>query len=217
MSANERKDWGDNGITPERIERTRAKLLRNAEIMETNAAKYAECGGALAVLKKSDGKKITRRLFDSLAVAWGAERIESQWGGGHYWRGLEWEDDTLISRHFNVIIKAEKCGWRMELPIKHDGAHNLDADTTIAEWGKLAAQWREWARGNRAAAGCVDFAAAEYNAIWARARAALAEIEKRCKWSGLVSAEITVLCAFEGDVYDRLNPFRWHENKAIED
>lgn len=215
MSANERKDWGENGITPERTAKAAAELLHHAEIMERNAAKYAECPAARVVLEKANGKKITRRLYDALAKAWGAERVKNIWGD-HFWRGLEWENETLISRHVCVKIKTG-CGWRQDLPIKFDACEDLDAAATIAEWNRLAAQWRELARGNRAAAECVEFAAAEYNAIWARARAACAEIAKRCGASGLTSPEITVLCAFGGDVYDRLNSFRWHEDKAIKD
>lgn len=214
MSANDCRDCGDNGITSERVTRAKSKLLNAAAAMESNATKYAECPAARAVLEKANGKKITRRLYDALAKAWGAERVETRWSG-HYWRGLEWSDETFLSRHFHVKIDTN-CGFRQELPLKHDGCL-LNSAATIAEWDKLAAQWREWARGKRAAAECVEFAAAEYNAIWARARAACAEIEKQCRPSGLINPEITVLCAFGGDIYDRLNAFRWHESKAVED
>jgi len=215
MSANDCRDRGDNGITTERAQRAKSKLLRNAETMEGNASRYAECKAARIVLEKANGKKITRRLYDALAKAFGAERTNDPWGG-YSWRELEWSDETFVTRHFSIKIKTE-CGWRQELPLVHDGAHNLDAMATIEEWGKLAKQWREWARGSRAAADCVEFAASEYNAIWTRARAVLAEIERRCKEAGLISPEITVLCAFNGDVYDRLNVFRWYENKKITD
>ncbi len=215
MSAEVKKDWGENGITPERTVRTKAELLRNAEIMEGNAAKYAECLEAREVLKKADGKKITRRLYDKLCAAFGAERIDYQWGG-HGWRGFTWKDETFIDRHFSIKAPNDGCGYLFDMPIKGDSCDCLDAAATVAEWDKLAEQWRGWARGNRAAAECVEFAASEYNAIWARARAACAELERRCKDSGLINAEITILCAFDGDIYDRINPFRWHESKAID-
>ena len=72
------------------------------------------------------------------------------------------------------------------------------------------------ARGDRAAAGCIDWAAKEYNELHARARRFLGELEKRLD-GAVINPEIKILCAFGGDVYDRVNPFRWHESKCWED
>ena len=208
-----RRDWGENGITEERTQAAKNKLLKSAEILETNAARYLESEAARAVIRKADGKKVTRRLYDALALAWGVEKIESQWGG-HYWDGLSWKNDQTWERAAEIEIDTE-AGWRQRVLVKGESGE-CDAAATLAEWDKEAASWRKWARGERAAAGCVEFAAAGYNEIAKQARALLDEIARRLDGEVTGSPEITVLCSFSGDVYDRINPFRWHEQNKIE-
>ena len=209
-----RRDWGENGITEERARAAAEKLLASAVALETNAERYAKSEAARAVLRRFDGKKVTRRLFDALAVAWGAERIEHTWGGGHSFRGLEWKGDETWE-HVAAVEIESAASWRQTLDIKGDGGE-LDAAATVAAWDACAAQWVAWARGDRAAAGCIDWAAKEYNELHARARQFLGELEKRLE-GAVINPEIKVLCAFGGDVYDRVNPFRWHESKCWED
>ena len=201
-------------ITTERTQAAKNKLLKSAEILETNAARYLESEAARAVIRKADGKKITRRLYDALALAWGVEKIESQWGG-HYWDGLSWKNDQTWERAAEIEIDTE-AGWRQRVLLKGGEGGECDAAATLAEWDKEAARWRKWARGERAAAGCVEFAAAGYNEIAKQARALLDEIARRLDGEVTGNPEITVLCAFSGDVYDRINPFRWHEQNKIE-
>ena len=208
-----RRDWGENGITEERARFAAEKLLTSAAALETNAERYAKSEAARAVLRRFDGKKVTRRLFDALAAAWGAERIEHTWGGGHSFKGLEWKNEETWERVAAVEIDSA-ASWRQVLDLKGDGGE-LDAAATVSEWDKCAAQWVAWARGDRAAAGCIDWAAKEYNELLARARQFLEEIEKRIG-DDVINPQIKVLCAFGGDVYDRVNPFRWHESKAFE-
>lgn len=69
---------------------------------------------------------------------------------------------------------------------------------------------QRWADHRAAAATKVSAAAKAYNKIEAAA-VKLAEVDLG---GGPDGFEITVLCAFGGDIYDRINPFRWHERNA---
>jgi len=205
-------DWGENGITPERVTWAKTTLLANAEEHEQKAARYIT-EKALNVLKAADGKIITRRLFDKLAAAWGVEKTENPFGGYRY-PGLTWGDEkSYFGRKFEIEI-AGKSGYRYCLELVHDGGA-LDAVRTVAKWTEEAERWRTWARENRACAGCIEFAAAEYNAIHAHARKLMEALHGRLG-KEIINPEISVLCAFGGDIYDRLNPFRWHESKSWE-
>lgn len=213
-SAETRKDWGENGITPERVTWAKAMLLANAEEHEQKAARYIT-EKALDVLKAADGKTITRRLFDKLAAAWGVEKAANMWGGFHY-PGLRWSDEkSYFGRKYKIEIESTS-GYLYRLELIHDGG-TLDAGRTVAKWTEEAERWRKWARENRACADCIEFAAAEYNAIHAHARKLMEALHGRLDGEGIINPEISVLCAFKGDIYDRLNPFRWYESKCWQD
>ena len=154
------------------------------------------------------------RLYVPMARAMGCE--EKEYEGKPWFPGAKFEfgyaPAPLIGRDVPQLRMNVCEGWgTFEIPLicDCDGRHLLDAEKTREAWAKVMGLRKKWAEERVLAAGKVSMAAKAYNKI----EAAAVKLAEKDLGTGPTGLEITVLCAFGGDIYDRVNSFRWHELK----
>lgn len=199
-------------ITKERIKKAKAKLLREAKQINEHIALMKKLSES-DFLDKNNGKKVNARFHAPMARAMGCEEKECD--------GKPWFPDTeftfsympapLIGSRDVPQLKMNVCeGWgKFEIPLicNVDNGYFLDAAKTREAWTKIMGLRKKWADDHALAASKVSMAAKAYNKI----EAAAVKLAEKDLGTGPTGLEITVLCAFGGDIYDRINPFRWHE------
>jgi hypothetical protein len=203
-------------ITKERIEKTKAKLLREAKQINEHIALMKKLSES-DFLDRNNGKKVNARFHAPMARAMGCE--EKEYDGKPWFPNTEFTFSympaPLSGRSDVPQLKMKVCeGWgQFEIPLicDWDNGYLLDAAKTREAWEKVMELRQKWADHRAAAVTKVSAAAKAYNKIEAAA-VKLAEVD--LQGAGPDGFEITVLCAFGGDIYDRINPFRWHEQNA---
>lgn len=198
-------------ITEERIKKAEHKLIMEAKQIATHATllqKFMESD----FLDKQDGKIANARLLVPMARAMGCE--ESEYQGKPWFPNASFAFGYLPAplhngRKDNPQLKMHVCsGWGdFEVPLicEYRNGYRIDGTATRAAWAKIIELRRSWAADQERAASKLKKAAAGYNKI---------EKEAVSLLESLGCDKIHTLRAFGGDIYDRLNPFRWHEQKA---
>lgn len=205
-------------ITKERMERAKGKLLGNAEKINQHIAKVR---GIMEsdFLAKWNGKAVTIRVARDLATRYGLEEIRYRDGSTAFkdasW-GIDYTPPPLYGRGYVLNIAVCKGWGDFGIPIFVNESNVLqargdrfNAEATKDAWRQVLALMQDWADKETEAAGYIEMAAKKYNEI---ERAAV-DLVKAVKGSGRLGLETTVLSAFGGDIYDRINPFRWNETK----
>lgn len=198
-------------ITKERIKKAKAKLLREAKQINEHIALMKMLSES-DFLDRNNGKIVNARLYAPMARAMGCE--EKEYDGKPWFPDAEFEfgfaPAPLSGRDVPQLRVAVCEGWgTFEIPLicDCDGRHLLDAEKTREAWTKIIGLRKEWADDRVLAASKVSMAAKAYNKI----EAAAVKLAEKDLGTGPNGLEITVLCAFGGDIYDRINPFRWRE------
>lgn len=194
-------------ITANRIEKAKANLAHQIEELRGHVTKVRamiDCG----LLEKLDGKHVNARLVGVIAPAYGL-KAETLWDGKTAYLEMTYSPARFYNEPSKVEIKIPLEGWGdYELPIcKKPDTEKCDAEATRAEWVRRCEAVTAWAEERERALACIDEVARAYNEIEEKARALIASLE-----DGSINAEITTLCAFKGEVYKRLNAFRWNES-----
>lgn len=203
-------------ITKERIAKTKAHLEREAEQINEHIAKVRAIADS-GFLEKHDGKEVNGRFHALLARAYGCE--EKEFDGKPWFPGTEFTfgyAPAPLTGSGIPQLRMEVCkDWgKFEIPLmcRYERGNKLDAKATREAWDKILELRQKWATKQAECAKLVAKAAAKYNKI---EKAAVELVE----WlgTGPDGSDITTLCAFGGDIYDRVNPFRWREqNKEVE-
>ena len=199
-------------ITKERIAKAKAKLEREAAQINDHIARVRAIADS-GFLEKHAGKVVNGRFHALLARAYGCEE--------KVFDGKPWFPDTSFEHGYMPApltgrgvpqLCVDVCkGWgSFEIPLvcDYNQGEKLNAKATREAWEKILELRQKWADKQAECAKLVAKAAAKYNKI---EEAAVALV----KWlgDGPDGSEITTLCAFGGDIYDRVNPFRWHEKE----
>lgn len=205
-------------ITNERIETARAKLEGEAAAIRKHCDKLREIAAG-PLLDNQEGKQVNARLLPKFAEAYGIGKGET-WNGKIYYPGARWSDEycaPLNCGRVPCFVVEQVCkGWGIfPVPVICRDVDRLDAAATREAWGKVIELRLNWAKQHETAARLLERSAEIYNKIEREACALVSWLEDEGKKAnaGTWSPEITTLCAFGGDIYDRLNPFRWHEQK----
>lgn len=204
-------------ITPERIERARAKLLGEAAAIRQHCEKVREIAAG-PLLDKQDGKTANARLYPLFAEAYGCEKAEN-WQGKTYYPGARWSMEYCAPLNCGqvpcFVLEGVCKGWGIfPLPLICRDGDRLDAKATREAWEKVIELRAKWVLERETAAKMLDRAAEVYNRVEREVMELCAWMEAEAeKVPEFYNPEITTLCAFGGDIYDRLNPFRWHEQK----
>jgi len=200
-------------ITKERIEKAKAKLLREAKQINEHIEAMKRLSES-DFLDRNSGKIVNARLYAPMARAMGCE--EKEYDGKPWFPGAKFEfgyAPAPLSGKDVPQLQMDVCeGWcKFEIPLMCDGGgrHLLDAEKTREAWAKVMGLRKKWAEERVLAAGKVSMAAKAYNKI----EAAAVKLAEKDLGTGPDGLAITVLCAFGGDIYDRVNPFRWYEQK----
>ena len=197
-------------IIKERIKKAKAHLLLEAKQIEDHIARVRKIAES-DFLDKQEGKTVSGRLFEPMARAYGIEGEKSRLSGGKPYFpnasfGADYMPAPLTGRDIPQL-KIKVCqGWGdFGIPlICHKDSDRLDAAATREAWEKILELRQKHADELKMAAKKVNEAARVYNKVEAMVKSFFIKV------GGI---EITTLCAFGGDIYDRLNPFRWHEDK----
>lgn len=203
-------------ITKERIKKAKAHLLLEAKQIEDHIAKIRDMAKD-KFLDQWNGKVVNRRIYAPMAKLYGCE--EKKLANGE----TIFPNSIFTSGYMPAPLgpgrsdvpqmKVKVCeGWGdFEIPIicEWDGGYHLKAAETRDAWEKIIELRQKWADDRKNAASMVAKSASVYNKIEKEVLKLMDLL--RIGPNGL---EITTLCAFGGDIYDRLNPFRWHEQKA---
>lgn len=205
-------------ITKERAERAKSKLLENASKINQHIAKVREIMES-NFLAKWNGKAVNIRVGRDLAARYGLEEIKYRDGSTSF-EGGKWGIDYLPAPLHNrgYVLNIEVCkGWGdFGIPIFVNESNILqargdrfNAEKTKEAWEQVLTLMQEWADKEAEAASYIEIAANKYNEIEKSA----VGLVKAVKGSGRLGLEITVLSAFGGDIYKRINPFRWTEHE----
>lgn len=204
-------------ITKERTKRAKSKLLGNAEKINQHIAKVREIMEG-DFLTKWNGKAVTIRVARDLAARYGLEEIQYR-DGSTAFKGASWGIDYLPAplRGRGYVLNVEVCkGWGdFGIPIFVNESNILqargdrcNAEATKDAWEQVLTLMKDWADKDTEAAGYIEMAAKKYNEVEKKA----VELLNAVKGPDRLGFETTVLSAFGGDIYERINPFRWHEN-----
>lgn len=198
-------------ITKERIKKAKAHLLLEAKQIEDHIARVRKMSEG-DFLDKQEGKTVSRRLLDPMAKAYGIEGEKSRLTSGEtFYPNARFCADYApapLTGSGVYQLQITVCqGWgAFGIPlICHIGSDRLDAAATREAWEKILELRQKHADERKMAAEKVDKAARIYNKVEKMVKTLLED--------ELVDIEITTLCAFGGDIYERLNPFRWSEDK----
>jgi hypothetical protein len=203
-------------ITKERAERAKSKLLENADKINRHIAKVREIMES-DFLTKWNGKVVNIRVGRDLAARYGLEEILLS-DGSTLFENARWGIDYLPSPLYNrgYVLQVEVCkGWGdFGIPIFVNESNILqargdrfNAEATKDAWERVLTVMQDWADKEAEAAGYIEMAAKKYNEI----EKAAVDLVNAVKSSDRLGLEITVLSAFGGDIYERINPFRWSE------
>lgn len=203
-------------ITKERIKKAKDYLMKVAGQIEDHIARVRKIAES-DFLDKQEGKTVSRRLFEPMARAYGIEGEKSRLSGGElYFPNATFSYDYMpapLTGRDVPQLKIKVCqGWgAFGIPlICHKDSDRLDAAATREAWEKILELCQKHADERKRAAKKVDKAAQIYNKVEAMVKPFLEEELGGNKVDGIA---ITTLNAFGGDIYDRLNVFRWHEEK----
>lgn len=205
-------------ITKERAERAKSKLLDNADKINKHIAKVREIMES-DFLTKWNGKAVNIRVGRDLAARYGLEEIHYRDGSTSFKGGM-WGIDYLPAPLHNrgYVLNVEICkGWGdfgipifvNESNILQTRGDRFNAEATKDAWEKVLTLMQSWADKETEAAGYIEIAANKYNEVEKTA----VDLVNTIKGSGRLGLEITILSAFGGDIYDRINPFRWDEHR----
>lgn len=199
-------------ITDERKDKARQKLIGEADAIENHCDRLLSIM-ASDFLRKWNGKVVNRRIYAPLARKYGLQETILR-NGEPWFRDVSFEMDywpaPLSSNGGKVWqVKIEVCkGWgKFGVPLATDNNGRLDSAETIVAWNKIIDLCRKWAFERRGAAEMVYRVAIVYNEIEKK----VLEFFETEFVGGNLGRETTVLCSFGGDIYDRLNAFRWKE------
>lgn len=203
-------------ITKERAERAKSKLLENASQINQHIAKVREIMES-NFLTKWNGKAVNIRVGRDLAARYGLEEIKYRDGSTSF-KGGKWGIDYLPAPLHNrgYVLNVEVCkGWGdFGIPIFVNESNILqargdrfNAEATKDAWEQVLTLMQSWADKETEAAGYIEMAANKYNEVEKTA----VDLVNAIKGSGRLGLENTVLCAFGGEIYERINPFRWIE------
>ena len=200
-------------ITKERIKRTKMHLLRQVEQIRDHI-KRVQAISESDFLDRWNGKIVNRRIYVPMARAYGCEEMQLRSGGTIFPKAsftFEYMPAPLTGKGVPQLQVNVCEGWGafgIPLICNYDYDYKLDAKATREGWEKILELRQEWADERERASKLVSYAASEYNKIETKA-VKLVDL----LGIGPKGLAITTLCAFGGDIYDRINPFRWHENK----
>ena len=203
-------------ITKERIKRAKDHLLLEVKQIEEHIAKIREMAKG-KFLDQWNGKVINRRIYAPMARLYGCEEKKLT-NGETYFPNAKFTFHYMPAplgpgRSDVPQLQVKVCeGWGdFEIPLicEWDGGYHLKAAETREAWEKIIELRQKWADNHKEAAARIAKSASVYNKIEKEVLKLMDFLE-----TGPDGLEITTLCAFGGDIYDRLNPFRWQEQKA---
>ena len=204
-------------ITKERAERAKSKLLGNAEKINRHIAKVREIMKS-DFLAKWNGKAVSIRVARDLAARYGVEAIQYRDGSTAFkdasW-GIDYLPSPLPGRGYVLNVAVCKGWGDFGIPISVNEGNILqakgdrfNAEATKDAWVQVLTLMQGWADKEMEAAGYIEMAAKKYNEV----EKAAVDLVNALKGSGRLGLEIAVLGAFGGDIYERINPFRWSEH-----
>lgn len=192
-------------ITKNRIEKAFAALANESETLRAHV-RAVESILAGNVLDRQNGKTISARLKGVIAKAYGIE-AERLTNGEIYFPGVAYRPGRYQGEPAHVEIKIPLAGWgNYDLELVPDTNGRLDAAATRAAWLAHCERVETWAANRDRARAHLRSAAAVYNEIEGKARELF-----QLLGNGPHGCDITTLCAFRGQIYERLNAFRWNE------
>jgi hypothetical protein len=174
-------------------------------------------GPVCDLVRKQDGKQISKRLYLPLCAAAGI-KAEQNWKGATFYRDAEWKADFNGHTHgatgyiCGVRVDIGARGSYQDIPlIPREYSDKLDAAATVAQLEKIAAVCEVWANKERYAASQTEYAAAEYNKIQ---RAAVALFEKLdadmlAAFPGHHHGGISILCGLGSRYHHHLSNLKW--------
>lgn len=173
--------------------------------------------GVCDLIRKQDGKRISRRLYLPLCAAAGL-KAEQNWKGATFYRAAEWKADFNGHSHgatgyiSGVRVDIGTLGAYQDVPlIPREHTDKLDAAATVARLEKIAEACEVWANKERYAASQTEYAAAEYNKIQAAAVALLDKLDADmlAAFPGHHHGDITILCGLGSKCYHHLSDLKW--------
>ena len=200
-------------ITKERIKKAKAHLLLEAKQIEEHIAKIRNMAKD-KFLFQWNGKVVNKRIFAPMARLYGCEE-KTLPNGETYFPNAKFTFHYMPAplspgRSDVPQMQVKVCeGWGdFEIPLicEWDGSYRLKSIETIAAWEKIIELRQKWADKHKEAAARIAKSASVYNKIEKEAVKLIDFLE-----TGPDGLEITTLCAFGGDIYKRLNAFRWPE------
>jgi hypothetical protein len=203
-------------ITKERAERAKSKLLETADKINKHIAKVREIMES-DFLTKWNGKAVSIRVGRDLAARYGLEEIRCRDGStsfkGGRW-GIDYLPPPLHNRGYALHVNVCNEWGEFSIPIFVNENNILQArgdrcnsEETKNAWEQVLTVMQGWADKHAEAADYIEMAAKKYNEIEQSA----VDLMNKLKGSSILGLEITTLSAFGGDIYERLNPFRWDE------
>lgn len=198
-------------ITKERIKKAKNHLLIQAKQIEEHIEKIRKMSKD-KFLDKWDGKVVDKRIYVPIARLYRCTEMKGK-------TGPLFPDTSFCLDHLPAPLgpgikmpqlKIKVClGWGdfgIPLICEWDGNYKLNAMKTRDAWEKIIEHRKSWANKLRKATTKVSKAASTYNKVER-------EVVKLFDYIGTRDGlEVTTLFSFKGDIYKRLDPFRWQES-----
>ena len=199
-------------ITKERAAKAKKKLLTEVEQIEDHIAKMKAVMSS-SFLDSWNGKLINARVHVPFARAMKCE--EKERNGKPWFPNADFGFDYMPAplRGKGVPqLKIDVCkDWgTFDVPLvcDYDHGYKMNAAETKKAWEQIIELRQSWADERKEAATKIAMAASAYNKIEAQVLKLFKNIGNEA-----ANLDITVLRAFGGDIYVRLNKFRWLEQE----
>jgi hypothetical protein len=204
-------------ITNEQTNAAIKQHTTEAEALEALADNIR--GGVTDLIRKQDGKQISKRLYLPLCAAAGL-KAEQGWKGATFYRSADWKADIYGHTYgapssfyiSGVRVKIGERGAFQDLPlIPSKDSDKLDAAATVAQLEKIAAACDVWAKKERYAAEKTEYAAAEYNKIQSAAVELIRKLDRDMldAFPGHHHGSISVLCGFGSKYHSKISALEW--------